>query len=110
MSKKNRSRNKTAKGFTRHVRNSAFKRKILIAFYGAVCLRCRQPLTDAGMTLDHVLPASKGGKGTINNLQILCEDCNNSKGNRIGDYRPWPIVKFICENSEKIYEKYTKKV
>lgn len=33
------------------------------------------------MTLDHIKPVSKGGKNDIENLQTMCEPCNNSKGN-----------------------------
>ena len=34
------------------------------------------------MEFDHVLPLSKGGKTTVENLQILCRRCNRAKGNR----------------------------
>ncbi|MFE8875298.1 HNH endonuclease [Cobetia amphilecti] len=32
---------------------------------------------------DHIVPFSKVGGNTVRNLQILCERCNLSKGNRI---------------------------
>lgn len=31
---------------------------------------------------DHVIPESKGGKATLENLQTLCQWCNSSKGAR----------------------------
>ncbi len=32
---------------------------------------------------DHVIPLSKGGATTVENLQILCRKCNSEKGDRI---------------------------
>ncbi len=34
------------------------------------------------LTLDHVIPLSKGGKHTWDNVVVACEPCNNSKGAR----------------------------
>lgn len=34
------------------------------------------------LTIDHVLPRSKGGKHTWDNVVIACERCNCSKGDR----------------------------
>lgn len=49
------------------------------------CVYCgKSPSTDIGTKLhiDHILPFSKGGKSIIENLQILCFDCNLGKSNR----------------------------
>jgi len=35
------------------------------------------------LTLDHVIPRSKGGETTIENLEVLCNLCNSSKKNRL---------------------------
>lgn len=34
------------------------------------------------MTLDHILPKSRGGGNTLENLALCCFACNNRKGNR----------------------------
>ena len=35
------------------------------------------------LTVDHIVPVSKGGTNDISNLQLLCETCNHIKDNRI---------------------------
>ena len=38
---------------------------------------------DTLMTIDHIIPKSKGGKNHIDNMQTMCKVCNESKGNQI---------------------------
>jgi len=38
------------------------------------------------MTKDHVIPKSKGGKDRLDNMQTLCQKCNNKKANKIIKY------------------------
>jgi 5-methylcytosine-specific restriction endonuclease McrA len=52
--------------------------------YGYRCLSCGDLCP---LTADHVVPVSKGGANTIDNIQPLCQPCNSSKGTRIIDYR-----------------------
>jgi 5-methylcytosine-specific restriction endonuclease McrA len=53
--------------------------------FGNVCVACgaADPLT-----VDHVIPLSKGGANRAENIQPLCFPCNNQKGAAIIDYRP----------------------
>ena len=32
---------------------------------------------------DHIVPVSRGGSNTARNVELLCEACSRSKGNRI---------------------------
>lgn len=52
--------------------------------YDYRCLMCgeKKPLTH-----DHVIPLSKGGRGTIDNIQPLCKSCNSTKRAKIMDFR-----------------------
>lgn len=34
---------------------------------------------------DHIIPVSKGGSNTVENIRILCTGCNLKRGNNIGD-------------------------
>jgi 5-methylcytosine-specific restriction endonuclease McrA len=52
--------------------------------YGWVCLCCGWR---DNLTLDHVVPISKGGDTVMSNLQILCYRCNKAKGDLTIDYR-----------------------
>lgn len=36
------------------------------------------------MEYDHIMPLSKGGNTTANNLQLLCRKCNRRKGAKYG--------------------------
>lgn len=53
--------------------------------YGNKCLCCGK--ADTKLTLDHVIPLSKGGGNSIENVQPLCFSCNSKKGTKHIDYR-----------------------
>lgn len=49
------------------------------------CVYCgKSPATNRGTRLhiDHIIPFSKGGTSTLENLQTLCEECNLGKSNQ----------------------------
>lgn len=56
----------------------------LCSKYDYRCLCCKQLKK---LTVDHVIPLSKGGTHTLENVQPLCVDCNRSKNTRSTDYR-----------------------
>lgn len=45
--------------------------------------RCAECSTKEKLCFDHIVPFSKGGSNTVRNIQLLCERCNLSKGNRL---------------------------
>ena len=52
--------------------------------YNYQCVCCRREL---GLSPDHVVPVTKGGTNTIDNIQPLCVYCNMGKGVSDRDYR-----------------------
>jgi 5-methylcytosine-specific restriction endonuclease McrA len=56
----------------------------MLMLYGGQCLSCG---ATERITRDHVIPLSKGGANTIDNLQPLCVECNCKKGTKTIDYR-----------------------
>jgi hypothetical protein len=59
-------------------------REIVDAVYrrdGGRCVYCG---STENLQLDHIIPFSKGGATTLENLQLLCQPCNLKKSNHIG--------------------------
>lgn len=59
----------------------------LVKQYGNRCLRCGKKGEATTLTRDHVVPLSKGGKNSIDNIQPLCQNCNATKHVATFDYR-----------------------
>lgn len=47
------------------------------------CQYCEQPVGLQSVTMDHVIPQSRGGKTVWDNIVASCYDCNQKKGNRL---------------------------
>ena len=45
-----------------------------------VCAGCRTAFLFRNLTIDHIIPRSKGGTDHLDNLQLLCGACNSTKG------------------------------
>lgn len=55
-------------------------RKVILKKYKFTCQNCR---SKENLTIDHIIPVSKGGSDNLNNLTILCKSCNSKKGAKI---------------------------
>lgn len=54
---------------------------------GNKCMCCQASGDDKILQRDHVIPVSKGGTNNIDNIQVLCRECNCSKAQKEIDYR-----------------------
>ena len=50
-------------------------------------------MEDRALTFDHIVPRSKGGKTTWDNIVTCCHDCNKRKGNRTPEEMGWKLKK-----------------
>lgn len=58
------------------------ERMILYSRDRHLCAYCGDVFKDHHLTIDHVLPRSRGGKNTWVNTVTACKPCNVSKGNK----------------------------
>jgi len=61
----------------------ALSRKNILLRDRNTCQYCATVLPSAELTLDHVIPRSRGGSSTWENLVACCHECNRRKGNRL---------------------------
>ena len=67
-------------------------RKEVIKRDNCRCRACGLPDTD-NLQADHIVPETKGGKDTLDNLQALCGICNNRKGTtEVGELTILPLI------------------
>lgn len=66
----------------RAVEYETIDRPAIIERDNSTCYLCGKVLLPDEITLDHVIPISKGGSHTTNNIKVACLSCNCSKGNR----------------------------
>jgi hypothetical protein len=50
-----------------------------------VCQRCHQYVIDTEVEFDHVIPFSKGGPTTVENIRLLCRACNRKKSDTLAE-------------------------
>ena len=67
--------NPNTQGIPEHVKAAVFQRD------GGRCQECGY--VGPYIEYDHKIPRSKGGPNTVENIQLLCGQCNRKKGNRI---------------------------
>ena len=45
--------------------------------------KCSKCGSRENLEYDHIIPVSKGGSNTVRNIELLCQNCNRSKSNKI---------------------------
>ena len=59
--------------------NTSFNRSNVYLRDNYICQYCKQMFSYKDLTLDHVIPKSKGGKTEWSNIVSACRKCNNDK-------------------------------
>jgi 5-methylcytosine-specific restriction endonuclease McrA len=75
-----RARTTVAIGEVPSIRREGISRELRLAVFerdGGQCVECSATFE---LQFDHVIPVAMGGGSTLENLQILCGDCNRRKG------------------------------
>lgn len=73
------------------------------------CWYCGKEMPPSELTIDHVFPRSKGGGNDMDNIIMVCKNCNSSKGNMdlfewyFKERKVWPPVNVIVHYLKNIY-------
>jgi 5-methylcytosine-specific restriction endonuclease McrA len=94
------------KEFIPSARRPAFTRFNVFLRDRFICQYCGRPHAAHNLTFDHVVPRSRGGKTTWENVVTACSSCNLQKGNRVPSesgmhprHRPMqPTTQLLREN------------
>lgn len=63
--------------------------------YKYFCPACGLKEPEIKLTVDHIIPLSRGGENTIDNIQPLCKTCNGRKHIKTRAYEPSGQLKLV---------------
>jgi len=90
----------------------SFKRKNIYERDEGRCQYCGESVSYNKYQMEHVIPASRGGKLNWTNIVVSCPDCNSKKRNRTPEEAGMTLLKKpyrpICAHdyNENIYKKF----
>ena len=73
------------------------------------CWYCEKEMRPNKLTKDHVFPKSKGGVNDMNNIIMICKECNSSKGSlELFEWfatvrHTWPLLIILIHYLKNIY-------
>ena len=80
--------------FNRFVKREVrLSRKNIFERDQCTCQYCAKKFSKSDFTIDHVMPRSRGGRDTWENLVLACVRCNIKKGNRTPLEAHMPLLK-----------------
>lgn len=86
----------------------ALTRKNLLHRDGHTCQYCQK--SGEEMTLDHVIPRSRGGQDTWENMVVACMRCNVRKGNRTPKEADMSLLKQPSRPHSSLYFELNKHI
>ena len=75
-------------------------RNLIMKRDGYKCLYCG---ATENLTLDHIIPQSRGGENSWENLVTCCGSCNVKKGNRTPQEAGMPLLKEVKRPYNKLH-------
>jgi hypothetical protein len=75
-------------------------RNLIMKRDGYKCLYCG---ATENLTLDHIIPQSRGGEDTWENLATCCGSCNVKKGNKTPQEAGMPLLKEVKRPYNKLH-------
>lgn len=82
---------KSFNGFIRH--EVRFSRRNIFERDKNTCQYCGRRAPRSDLTLDHVIPRSRGGYDSWDNLVLACVACNVKKANRTPEEAQMPLIR-----------------
>jgi 5-methylcytosine-specific restriction endonuclease McrA len=80
--------------FNRFVKREVrLSRKNIFERDQSTCQYCGKRFSKSDFTIDHVMPRSRGGRDTWENLVLACVKCNVKKGNRTPNEAHMPLLR-----------------
>jgi 5-methylcytosine-specific restriction endonuclease McrA len=67
----------------RHARIEQVNRRRIIARDNSTCYLCGRKVGYTEVVIDHVIPLSRGGSHSEENMKVACPGCNSRKGMRL---------------------------
>ncbi len=74
-----------------------FNRKNIFARDKNICQYCGKKFPTSELSLDHVIPKSRGGKSNWKNIVCACVDCNGKKGGRTPKEARMQLIRKPCK-------------
>ena len=100
-------------------RNCKLNKKNLFNRDHGMCQYCAKKLSKATLTIDHVLPKSRGGKNSWENMVSCCRGCNIKKKHRTPSeanmkllsvpglpHKDFVLIKVYDGNHNKLWERW----
>jgi 5-methylcytosine-specific restriction endonuclease McrA len=84
---------RVVRNFRRHTHRIRFSRLNIYARDRFTCQLCGQQLPAEDLTFDHVVPRSKGGRTTWENIITACVPCNSAKANRTPEQAGMKLIR-----------------
>jgi len=79
--------------YYRHIiKKARYSSKVVFYRDNYVCSYCGKNFVKSKLTIDHIIPRSKGGKTDWMNCVTCCKGCNNRKRNRTPEEAGMPLL------------------